>query len=170
MTPRIFLSRPSLMSPEQEMAAGRWSRSLQRMGMEQIAPLIGYVGDTLWTTLRRNLEVADGALILGLGQLRIDEGCWRPDTVAPTDPPKWWPTPWNHVEAGMAIMAGLPLLVIRENGVAGGVFDSCEWTDGIYGADLDSPATEPTVIAWASDVFARHRERIKRSSVANRAS
>jgi hypothetical protein len=70
----------------------------------------------------------------------------------------------------MAIMAGLPLLAIRENGVAGGVFDSCEWTDGIYVADLDSRATEPTVMAWARDVFARHRERIKRGSVANRAS
>jgi hypothetical protein len=170
MTPRIFLSRPSLISPEQEMAAGRWSRSLQRMGMEQIAPLPGYVGGTLWATLRRNLEAADGALILGLRQLRIDEGCWRPDTVAPADPAKWWPTPWNHVEAGMAIMAGLPLLAIREDGVAGGIFDSCEWTHGIYGADLDSPATEPSVMAWAGDVFARHGKRIKRGSVANRAS
>jgi hypothetical protein len=170
MTPRIFLSRPSLMSPEQEMAVGRWSRSLHRMGMEQIAPLLGSEGDALWATLRRKLEFADGALILGLRQLRIDEGCWRPDTVAPADPAKWWPTPWNHVEAGMAIMAGLPLLAIRESGVAGGVFESSECTDGIFGADLDSPASDPIVMAWASDVFARHRERIKRGSVANRAS
>lgn len=170
MTPRIFLSRPRLLSPDQEMAAGLWSRSLERMGMEQMAPLPVYVGDALWATLRRNLEIADGALILGLRQLRIDEGCWRPDTVAPVDPARWWPTPWNHVEAGMAIMAGLPLLAIREDGVASGVFDSCGWTDGVYGADLDSPLTEPAVMAWASDVFARHRKRIKRSSVANRAS
>jgi hypothetical protein len=167
MIPRIFLSRPSLLSHDQEMAAELWRHSLQRMGIEPIAPSPVFVGEALWTTLRRSLETADGVLILGFRQLRIDEGCWRPDTVASVDPARWWPTPWNHVESGMAIMAGLPLLVIRENGVSGGVFDPCVWTDGVYGAGLNVPSTEPAVMAWASDVFARYRVRTsdKRSSI-----
>jgi hypothetical protein len=167
MIPRIFFSCPSLLSPNQVMAARLWNHSLQRMGIEPIPPLSGNVGDALWRTLRRKVESADGALILGLRQLRMDEGRWRPDTIASLEPAKWWPTPWNHVEAGMAIMAGLPVLVIREAGVSGGVFDPCVWTNGVYGAELNSPSIEPTAMAWASDVFARHRMRTsgKRSPV-----
>lgn len=33
------------------------------------------------------------------------------------------PTSWNHIEASMAFMLDLPLLVIRDKGVEGGVFD-----------------------------------------------
>ena len=35
-------------------------------------------------------------------------------------------TPWNQVEAGMAAALGLPVLVVREPGVVGGVFELAE--------------------------------------------
>ena len=34
------------------------------------------------------------------------------------------PTPWNHLEAGILFGLGLPLLIFREEGLSGGVFDS----------------------------------------------
>lgn len=33
------------------------------------------------------------------------------------------PTPWNHLEAGILFGMNLPLLVFKEDGVSGGVFD-----------------------------------------------
>ena len=33
------------------------------------------------------------------------------------------PTPWNHLEAGILFRLGLPLLVFRESGIQGGIFD-----------------------------------------------
>ncbi len=34
-----------------------------------------------------------------------------------------FPTPWNHVEAGILFSFSLPLLVFKEDGIEGGVFD-----------------------------------------------
>ena len=37
--------------------------------------------------------------------------------------PTLFPSPWNHLEAGILFSLGLPLLVFRESGISGGVFD-----------------------------------------------
>jgi hypothetical protein len=34
-----------------------------------------------------------------------------------------FPSPWNQLEAGILFSLGLPLLVFRESGIYGGVFD-----------------------------------------------
>ena len=33
------------------------------------------------------------------------------------------PTPWNHLEAGILFGLRLPLLIFRQDGISGGVFD-----------------------------------------------
>jgi len=33
------------------------------------------------------------------------------------------PTPWNHLEAGILFSLKIPMLVFKESGVEGGVFD-----------------------------------------------
>ena len=33
------------------------------------------------------------------------------------------PTPWNHLEAGILFSLRIPLMVFREDGISGGVFD-----------------------------------------------
>ena len=35
-----------------------------------------------------------------------------------------FPTAWNHLEAGILFSLQLPLLVFKEKGISGGVFDS----------------------------------------------
>jgi hypothetical protein len=35
-----------------------------------------------------------------------------------------FPTPWNHLEAGILFGLGLPLLIFREPQISGGVFDN----------------------------------------------
>jgi hypothetical protein len=35
-----------------------------------------------------------------------------------------FPTPWNQLEAGILFGLGLPLLIIRESGISGGIFDA----------------------------------------------
>lgn len=39
------------------------------------------------------------------------------------DEPLLFPTPWNHIEAGMLIAFRKPLLVFAEKGISGGIFD-----------------------------------------------
>jgi hypothetical protein len=35
-----------------------------------------------------------------------------------------FPTPWNNLEAGILFGLGLPLLIFKDDGVSGGVFDN----------------------------------------------
>lgn len=66
----------------------------------------------------------DGACILGLVQLRARDVTVKAGTNAETNVENAvFATPWNQLEAGMALVRGLPLLVICEQGVAGGIFD-----------------------------------------------
>jgi hypothetical protein len=39
------------------------------------------------------------------------------------DKPLLIPTPWNHLEAGILFGLKIPLLIFKEDGIEGGVFD-----------------------------------------------
>lgn len=70
------------------------------------------------------MRQCNGALALGLRQLHVETGKAKAGSLLQ----QWLrifylSTPWNQIEAGMAIALGLPLLVAREKGVEGGVFD-----------------------------------------------
>jgi hypothetical protein len=101
------------------------------------------------------MDMAEGAVVLGMRQLRVDTGVWRAGTVEAAPARKWWPTPWNQLEAGMAITAGIPTLILREEGVTGGVFDQHMWTGNVYGADFDDLPDHLSVRRWVDAVLAR---------------
>ncbi len=66
-----------------------------------------------------------GAIILGLRQINVLDAVLKEGTIQESRsmPSNFLPTPWNQIEAGMAFMLGLPTLIIKEDGVWGGVFD-----------------------------------------------
>lgn len=66
-----------------------------------------------------------GGVVLGFEQTRVTAGITKPDTADERgiDEPIALPTPWNHLEAGILFGLGLPLLIFREAGVSGGIFD-----------------------------------------------
>jgi hypothetical protein len=84
------------------------------------------------------------------------EGEWPTETDEAAAPAHWWPTPWNDLEAGLAIMASIPVLVAAEEGIQEGVFSSDTWGGNVRGcrlsADLE-PIPAP-VAAWAEAVHA----------------
>ena len=67
-----------------------------------------------------------GGVILGFPQLRVSSGRWKVGTPleTPLKGSATFPTPWNQLEAGILFALGLPLIVFREHGVQGGVFDN----------------------------------------------
>ena len=84
-----------------------------------------------------------------------------------------FPTPWNHIEAGILFGLKLPLLVFREDGIRGGIFD-----DGVKDAfvhlrpkprmtKVAREALRSVFIKWQSEVcvlFARtHMIRVQLS-------
>jgi hypothetical protein len=96
-------------------------------------------------------------LILGFRQVRIDRGELRPGTPEARQLEGWIATPWNQVEGGLAIMAGLPVLVAPEDGVVEGIFDGDAWASPARTAPIDlwslpDAAANPAVQAWALKV------------------
>lgn len=66
-----------------------------------------------------------GGIILGYTQMTADEAVVKPGTPQERRQHSIsLPTPWNHLEAGIIFSMGLPLMVFRQDGIEGGVFDN----------------------------------------------
>lgn len=122
----IFLSAPTALNPKQEELRGRVVTILNDFGLEPRA-----LGRKEYPTDYPLREVAviakhcSGGVILGFEQFRSLEGTLKPGTeheVRVKD--RRFPTPWNNLEAGILFGLGLPLLIFREDGIDGGVFDN----------------------------------------------
>ena len=61
--------------------------------------------------------------MLGFTQMMVKAGILKPGVQdkALSDTP--FPTPWNHLEAGILFSLRLSVLVFREEGISGGIFD-----------------------------------------------
>ena len=67
-----------------------------------------------------------GGVILGFKQLealsgKIKEGTSQESNISDS---VYFPTPWNNLEAGILFSLKLPLLIFREDGIMGGIFDN----------------------------------------------
>ena len=122
----VFLSCPTSLSPQQSAAREVVLTKLAAMGLEPRA-----VGRSDYPTelpLREVLVLArhcSGGVILGFEQYRSVRGIDKPGTQQEItqDSPRSFATPWNHIEAGILLAQSVPLLIFRERGMAGGIFD-----------------------------------------------
>lgn len=161
MTPRVFVSRPAVVSREQEARLRQWLRRLESLGLNPFVLDRGSYDVPPWDQIRTAIARADGLLILGFRQLHVQEGVWRPGTVESGDAADWWGTPWNHIEAGFGLMARMPVLVAHEAGVTEGIFCRETWGGDLFGVRLEAAdpvdrSTDDTsgavVTAWARAV------------------
>lgn len=66
-----------------------------------------------------------GGVILGYTQTHAETVTLKPDTPASyRRKDQVFPTPWNNLEAGILFALRIPLMVFREEGISGGVFDN----------------------------------------------
>lgn len=124
----VFVSSPTMLNPAQAGARKVVADLLEQYKMEPRA--LGRTDYPKDFPLKEVLIIAKhchGGIILGFEQLRVIEGRWKPGTKEerPVDrkKPVQLPTPWNQLEAGILFGLRLPLLIFRESGVYGGVFD-----------------------------------------------
>ena len=66
-----------------------------------------------------------GGIILGFRQFSSQGGILKGGTSEESHAENsvYYPSPWNHLEAGILFSLGLPLLIFREDGISGGIFD-----------------------------------------------
>ena len=102
-------------------------QELEHMELEPRA--IGRSDYPTFLPLREVLVLAHhcaGGVILGFEQFQATAGIRKrgiksEETKATT--PVSFPTPWNQLEAGVLFGLTLPLLIFREDGITGGIFD-----------------------------------------------
>ena len=157
----VFVSAPTSLSPEQDESRRLILRELERNGLEPRA--LGRSDYPTELPLREVLTIARhcaGGVILGFRQNRADSGVTKVGTAneSPLVAPSYYPTPWNHLEAGILFTLGLPLLVFKEQGITGGVFDVGVTDVFIHAMPLTSmdssakKAFSAVFLKWQADV------------------
>jgi hypothetical protein len=155
----VFVSRPTAANAEQESfcdalvdvltGEGLRARTLGVTDYPSLAPLAEVLA---------LMRQCSGALVLGLRQTHIATGEMKAGSSAAAKVADLYlATPWNQIEAGMAVALERPLLVARENGVEGGVFDVGSSDRFIHQVDfgndwLESPRFRQPLEAWIADV------------------
>jgi hypothetical protein len=123
----VFVSCPTSLNEAQQAARELVVRELTRQGLE--ARALGRSDYPTDLPLREILVIVkhcSGGVILGFEQVFARDVQLKRGTneERSTGEPVPFPTPWNHLEAGILFGMRLPLLVFREPGISGGIFDT----------------------------------------------
>lgn len=121
----VFVSAPTALNVEQESSRKAILRELDKLGLEPRT--LGRSDYPTELPLREVLLLAkhcSGGVILGFEQFFSEKGVRKRKTSEEKNADGLvFPTPWNHLEAGILFSLGLPLLVFAESGISGGIFD-----------------------------------------------
>jgi hypothetical protein len=124
----VFVSSPTALNPQQSASRKLIFDQLEQQALEPRA--LGQFDYPTELPLREVFLIARhcaGGVILGFEQFYATGGTWKrgcgPGTERKARRPTPFPTSWNHLEAGILFGLRLPLLVFREEGIKGGIFD-----------------------------------------------
>jgi hypothetical protein len=127
----VFVSAPTALTPDQKTSYEYLLDLLARENLERRA--LGksdYPSDYPLKEVVMIARRCAGGLILGYSQATAPELIVKPGVPVPAgeEPPEpkknaKFPTPWNQLEAGILFSLRLPLMVFREKGISGGIFD-----------------------------------------------
>ena len=160
--PKVFISKPGTLTVPQQELVREVTGILAEENIDAATverrdyPSVGAISE-----VRRVLIGCSGALIIGFRQLEVTKGTWRSGTEeVKSVEDVALPTTWNHVEAGMAAMAGLPMLFLVERGVIGGLFELGDVGHAVTNLDLLKPNREEirrSIEVWAHSVREANR-------------
>ncbi|MDQ2659094.1 MAG: hypothetical protein M3Y03_01610 [Verrucomicrobiota bacterium] len=158
----VFVSSPTSLSPSQEAARSLIIQQLDDNDLEPRA--LGRSDYPTELPLREVLLIArhcSGGIILGFEQFRAETGLLKPGTTAEKrlTTATSFPTAWNHLESGILFGLRLPILVFREEGISGGVFDN--GVSDVFVHPIPSPAIAGTERTALRQVFQRWAGRVR---------
>lgn len=149
---QIFLSRPTWIAPEFEPGVSTFLTQLDNMGLTpRTLGVSDYPSKAPLDEVIDILASCQGAIVLGIPQIEVKVGILKgKDIVAPLT----LGTEWNHLEAGLAYAASLPLLVIHHLTVSRGIFDRGVMNAFLHSVDLSlnnwsmQPALNGAIKRW----------------------
>ena len=122
----IFVSSPTDLNPDQQFVQDYIVDKLRDLNL--VIHTLGRSDYPLRSTLHEVYVLGrhcSGAVILGFEQIHAEEAIRKPGTeLQSVVRDVSIPTPWNHLEAGIMFALRIPILILREESVSGGIFDS----------------------------------------------
>ena len=154
----VFVSCPTSLSKDQETRRKIAIDILDSLNLEPRA--LGRSDYPADLPLREVLVIARhcaGGVILGFNQFTATAGLSKPGTKseAPLSGTAKFPSAWNHLEAGILFSLGKPLLVFREDGIGGGIFDP-----GVTDVFIHKMPTSKSDKSELREVFLKWRDRV----------
>jgi hypothetical protein len=145
----VFASVPSHLYKYQTASKAYVYRQLANVGLEPRT--VGAPDRGMYTPLHEVRTLARhcaGGIILGYQQISAKRAyhTWRSDTAgngtAIDTVIKEYiaPTPWNQLETGILFGLDLPLLVLRQRGITGGIFD--EGASDVFVHEMPMPGED----------------------------
>jgi hypothetical protein len=161
----VFVSCPSDLNRVQEKSAemirarlGRHHLAWRALGRNE------YPDELPLREVLRMVRHCSGGVILGFEQFRAPSGMFKRGTKLEEKhrKPVVMPTPWNQLEAGILFSQELPILIFKEEGIRGGVFDV--GTSEIFIHRMPTPKMERSARdslemvfrKWSSKVYAHY--------------
>ncbi|WP_299231190.1 pentapeptide repeat-containing protein [uncultured Bacteroides sp.] len=147
---KVFFSMPGILKKEEELIIKEYHRFLSEKGYEILCysrdnyPKYGQLNK-----VRLDVMKSSGMIAFGFKQINIIEGKYRPNTCEERAlSSQWLTTPWTDIEVGMAVMYGIPVLLVHDKDISEGVFDSNinECYVGKICADMDMRNIESNYI------------------------
>jgi hypothetical protein len=122
----VFISAPSTenLNPEQKSVYDAIIAAIGDLGLEERR--LGQSDYPDQAALQEVIQIArrcSGGIVLGFTQMMVQAGISKPGVQDKPMNDVPLPTPWNHLEAGILFSLRLPVLVFREKGISGGIFD-----------------------------------------------
>ena len=121
----IFFSMPGIMTKKEEMITKSYKDLLEGLGFE-----VFYYGKDDYpqygqlNSVRKRILSSCGIIAFGFKQISIIKGIYRLGTDAEEAIENLsLSTPWSEIEVGMALMRGLPILLVHDKDVTTGIFD-----------------------------------------------
>ena len=128
----VFVSSPTTLNADQAASRAILMSFLDELNLEPRA--LGRSDYPSELPLREVMVIARhcaGGIILGYEQFQATSGTWKRGLGRKNGERKLkpketasFPSPWNQLEAGILFGLGIPLLIFRDPGISGGVFDN----------------------------------------------
>jgi len=115
----VFLSYPKPFNDEQEKFVQSVSDYLVSRGLEpRTLGVTDYDMDSPLKAIRRLMLESNGLITIAFKRAIINNGAGKPSTSQEYSlDGQWLTSPYSHIEPAMAFQIGLPVLILRENGV-----------------------------------------------------
>lgn len=156
----IFVSTPSKLNDRQKAVFDTISQAMDEARLHPCTVRSNLPLKSPLEDVHKLAQRCAGGMVLGFRQAATEKMTrWAGSAFERRDrATTYHPSPWNQLEAGILYSLGLPMLVLAEEGISGGIFDSSAAGHVVHAFTADGfDATEAErirrlILDWSRDV------------------